>query len=451
MKIFYSRFRVSPSEKNEYYDLVQGLICHCWIRDTNPQSAYAIALFFISRYDWIINEIQEYSVEVNEESFTGKDIGLSNYQKAKSEGISIAYIGLSRDGKATAGPIQIKNPFSFCVSEYIDEYKMFFQRGRCLHYDNGDRCDEIIKAHSIQRRRSLSAIAKNSHVYQINDSIGALIKKQGRITFKKNSIYKASTFLGFCKKHDKELFEPIDDYPLKPTDQQVLLYSYRSLCRELFVSENALEFVRNQLENLVNQDAIKSMYSRYVIGKSFGLENLKRHKLYYDETLKNKSFSNIRYVIFKSQQQPIIAFSGLFYPDFDFLGRELQNLADQTKELQLITFCSAPTENGWAYIFAWHETSSTVCVEFMRSLATMIHHNKNSLGDYLFRLVMTNCENLAISPNWWDNLDEKTKEIITDKVASTANIFSFPEQSYLMSELEGVSNWKFENVISNMY
>lgn len=450
MKIFYSRFRVIPTEGNEYYDSIEGAISHCWIREVNPQNAFAIAIFFNLKYGWIIDEIEELPAEVNELSFSGKDLGVLNYQKAKSEGISITYIRWSRYGKTPAKPFQIKKPFSFCVSEYIDDYEMFFQRGRCLHYDNGDRCDEIIKAHSIQRNQSLSAIAQNSHVYQINKSIGSLIKNQGRITFKKCSIYKASTFLGFCKKHDNELFEPIDNYPLKPTDQQVLLYSYRSLCRELFVSENGLEFVSNQLEKVANQDAIKSMYSGYVIGKTFGLENLKRHKLYYDKSLKNKSFSDVRYVIFKSHQQPTIAFSGLFYPDFDFLGRELQNLADQTKELQLITFCSAPTENGWAYIFAWHETSSTVCIEFMRSLETMIHRNKNSLSDYLFRLVMKNCENLAIAPNWWDNLDEEKKEIITDKVASNANIFSVPEQSYLMNGVEGISDWNFENEISNM-
>ena len=158
----------------------------------------------------------------------------------------------------------------------------------------------------------------------------------------------------------------------------------------------------------------------------------------------------LKYVIFQSSQKPIIAFSGLFYPDFDFLGRELQNLGDQTQNLQLLTFCSAPIENGWAYLFAWHETSSKVCVDFMRSLATMIHNNKNSLSDHLFRLAMTNCENLAISPAWWEKLNEDIKEKIEDRATSMADIFTVTERAYLMEGLEGVSDWKFENVFLNM-
>ena len=205
-----------------------------------------------------------------------------------------------------------------------------------------------------------------------------------------------------------------------------------------------------QLAEGIKQSAIKNLFSGYVSGKSFGLNNLKRHKECYDKSLVNKSYLDIKYVVFISKQKPIIAFSGIFYPDFDFLGRQLQNLGDQTQDLQLITFCSAPKENGWAYLFAWHETRSKVCVDFMRSLATMIHEDADSLNDHLFRLAMTNCENLAISPEWWGKLDGDKKEKIIDRATSMADILSITEQSYLMEGLEGISDWQFEKVISNM-
>ncbi|RPI84336.1 MAG: hypothetical protein EHM34_03795, partial [Nitrosopumilales archaeon] len=445
MKIFYLQFRVMPTKENEKYDLVEGALAHCWIKETNPQNAYAKAEFFVSKSDWKITKVEEYPIEVNESNFLGKDLGTENYLKAKSDGLSIAYLGWSRDGKTTAGPFQLKQSFEFPISEYIDNQKKLSQRGRCLHYENGHRCNEIIKAHSIQKNQSLSAIAQNGHVYKISSDIGSLKENKGRLTYKKYGVNKVSTFLGFCKKHDNELFEPIDNDLLKPTDQQVLLYSYRSLCRELFVSENALELAKSQLEKGVNQEAIKNMLSGYVRGKSFGLENLKRHKSCYDKSLLNKSYSNIKYVIFQSSQKPVIAFSGLFYPDFDFLGRELQNLGDQTQDLQLITFCSTPMKNGWAYLFAWHKTSSKVCVDFIRSLATMIYNNRSSLSDHLFRLAMTNCENLAISPKWWEKLDQDIKEKIEDRGTSMADIFAVTEQSYLMEGLEGISDWEFEN------
>ena len=450
MKIFYSQFKVKPTRENEKYDLVEGALAQCWIKEVNPQSAHAKAEFYVSKSDWQIFEVENHPIEVNESHFSGKGLGIEHYLKARSEGISIVYVGWSRDGKTTAGPFELKPSFKFPISEYIDTSKKLSQKGRCLHYENGHRCNEIIRAHSIQRNQSLSAIALNGNVYKINSNIGSLKKNKGRLIYEKYGINKVSTFLGFCKKHDNELFEPIDNNLLIPTDLQVLLYSYRSLCRELFVSENALELVNNQLGKGINQNAIKNMLSGYVIGKSFGLKNLKMHKDAYDKSLVNKSFSDIKYVIFQSSQKPIIAFSGIFYPDFDFLGRPLQNLGDQTRDLQLLIFCSAPIENGWAYLFAWHKTSSKVCVDFMRSLATMIHEDTDLLSDHLFRLAITNCENLAISPKWWEKLDEDKKEKIIDRATSMADIFSITEQSYLMDGIEGISDWKFESVISNM-
>jgi len=180
------------------------------------------------------------------------------------------------------------------------------------------------------------------------------------------------------------------------------------------------------------------------------LKNLNSHKFEYDKSIRNKSYSDIKYVVFHSRQKPIIAFSGIFYPDFDFLGRQLQNLGDHSRNLHLITFCSAPTKKGWAYIFAWHQTSSDVCIDFMRSLATKAHNDPKSLGDALFRLAITNCENIAISPVWWDKLEKDSKEKIANRAKYWADILSVTEESYLIDGLEGISAWKFEKVISNM-
>lgn len=450
MKIFFLEFKVIPTNVNEHFDLVEGALASCWIKDNNSQSAYAKAGFFVSKEDWKIVNVESYPVEVIEAQFSERDLGKKQYCKAQKEGIAIIYAAWSRDGKKTAVPIPIKSSYKFPLFDYIKTQKQLAQKGRCLHYEDGSRCNEIIKAHSIQRNRLLSVIADNGHVYKISANIGSLKKNKGRLIYEKYGINKVSTFLGFCKRHDNELFESIDNYPLIPTDQQVLLYAYRSLCRELFVKENALELVNKHLENSIGQKAIHKMLLGYKNGTAFGFDNLKRHKENYDKSLKENLYSNIKYVLFISKQMPTIAFSGLFYPDFDFMERILQNLGDQTSNLQMLTFCSAPMDYGWAFLFAWHETSSNVCVEFMRSLATMIHNDSDLLRDYLFRLAITNCENLAISPKWWEDLPEDKKEKITDRVSLMADIFAITERSYLMKGLEGISNWQFENVISNM-
>ena len=163
----------------------------------------------------------------------------------------------------------------------------------------------------------------------------------------------------------------------------------------------------------------------------------------------NGDYQDINYVLFISTQKPVIAFSGGLYPDFDFMGRHLQDLGDHEKELEQISFSSAPMKSGWGFLFSWHKSSSIVCVDYMRSLATMMSNGKK-LEDFLFRLVISGCENHAISPGWWDQLPDNHKEKVLERVNMDSNIHSMTQPSYLMSGLEGISDWKFGKVISKM-
>lgn len=449
MNTYFMTFQVIPTESNEHYNLVAGALASCWVLGENAQSAYSQAEFFVSKDDWKIEKLDNLPIETTREHFLERDIGIEQYTKAQEKGIAIFYMAWSRDGQTTSGPFPINPSYKPDLSEYLKKQKQLSQKGRCLHFNGSNRCANIINAHSIQKNQSLSAISKDGHVYKPSSDISSLKRNRGSLTYEKCGINRVSTFLGFCKEHDNKLFEPIDNYPLLPTDEQVFLYAYRSLCRELFVKENSLDLVENQLSLAPEGNAIKELLLGAKIGTTFGLTNLREHKSIYDESLRKKAYFHIRYVLFRSKQKPFIAFSGLLYPEFDFMGRQLQNLGDHQQKLNLITMFTAPLDSGWGVLFSWHESSSSVCVDFMKSLATMAHEG-HRLGDLLFRMAISNCENLAIAPEWWENLPENQKEQIKSRASLMANIFSMTKPTYLMEGLEGIAPWDFESIIDNM-
>lgn len=333
------------------------------------------------------------------------------------------------------------------IGQYLNEFYRLKRKGRCLHYGAGKRCNAIINAHSIQRSRALSRIASDGEVYRINADFSTLQKNMGKLLMKKYGIKNVSTFLGFCKHHDNELFEPIDNYPLIPNDQQVFLYSYRSLCRELFVKENAYNLYSTQLNSVPVE--YKWLIHSLKEGNEHGFKNLLRHKKIFDNSLVNKNYEHIRYVVFMSDSEPNIFFSSLLYPDFDFMGQQLQDLANLGETLELITFCSVPMDTGWGFLFAWHKSSSNICMHYMRSLSTAVH-NKNNISDFLFRLVFSTSENHAILPTWWDNLSTENKEHILERLNSLADVTEPVIHSYLEKGLDGISGWSFQKVISKM-
>ncbi|TPQ25920.1 hypothetical protein, partial [Methylomonas koyamae] len=135
------------------------------------------------------------------------------------------------------------------LKDYIGEIKRQTNRGRCLHYLNGERCNEIISAHSIQKKGQLSLIAEDGHVYRLSTDQAILQRTGGVPDFKKVGVNRASTFLGFCKHHDNKLFERIDNFSLGPAKEQIALYAYRCLCREYFVKENAVAVLRKMKDH----------------------------------------------------------------------------------------------------------------------------------------------------------------------------------------------------------
>lgn len=86
----------------------------------------------------------------------------------------------------------------------------------------------------------------------------------------------------------------------------------------------------------------------------------------------------------------------------------------------------------------------------MRSLATVMYEKPQYLGDCLFRLVVANCENHALSPSWWENLSKTHQNEITDKYSKSMDMLSIVKNTYLTDNLHNICGWNFENVISNM-
>lgn len=449
MATFYLTLRVAPTPNNPHVNDVEGALVLCWVCDDTPQSALAKANFYVRRYNWDIVEVEVPPTETTQDDFTGKDLGLEQYKHAQENGIAMVFFVGAKDGKSSYGPVKLERSDNFDLALYLSERKKLKRKGRCLHYDAGSRCSRVIDAHSIQKNGTLSLIADNGHVYAISSNFGDIKRSRGGVTYTKQGIDTVSTFRGFCEKHDSQVFEPIDTVSLVPTQHQILLYAYRALCREVFVKENALILLEKQAERNRGQAALYELLDGMRRSTEFGLNNLLSQKRRYDEYLSARSFSDIKSVIFCTDQKPSVVFSGLFFPDFDFLGRQMQDLSDHSNTLDLLTFSFVPMDQGWGILFAWLSESSSACVPFMKSLATRIYEDRK-LGDHLFRLVILNCENMAMRPQWWESLAERARIAITKAASYGADIFAPIRHDYLARGLENISGWKFESVISDM-
>lgn len=434
------------SDFNLYHDLVD-VVAHCFYKDVDAQSAFMKASFFLRKDGWDLKGVAFPPVKVegvkdfNDESFANA------YVKAWDAGGSVVYKAKSSN---------VKEPVIMdAVSEKKINPSKFHQvsgklrkRKVCYHVEAGGDCDRIIRAHSIQKSKALRLLSENGHVYRLSDKLN----EDRSIEFRLMGVEKASTFQGFCKKHDNELFEPIDNYDFDFSDNQAFLYSYRSLCRELYVKENQNKLsgsMRDYFESVGHQQ-FRDLFSDMHLGSGNGLRGLFLTKEKYDDVWRSGEFDKVEWLAFKFEHPPNMMFSGIMYPDFDFQGRKLQDLSDLESNLRLITFCAAPSGEGWVFIFSWHEDYADICRHFVRSLALQSAGSPEAIGDILFRLVISGCENLVIAPSWWDSLDEIKKENVKTVMGTIGTPLSASYEDYLTTGLEEISEWQ-ANVVYQKY
>ena len=102
-------------------------------------------------------------------------------------------------------------------------------RGLCLHPEASDQeCSpKTIRAHTVQKGSGLSEIAENGHVISAKKIYD--IKNNGKIIPQAEGINIASTFMGFCGKHDNKLFEPIEKQLFALDENAAFLLSFQSI------------------------------------------------------------------------------------------------------------------------------------------------------------------------------------------------------------------------------
>jgi hypothetical protein len=334
--------------------------------------------------------------------------------------------------------------------DFHRESKRTEARGRCLHFSDGVRCNEFISAHSIQKRGQLRLIAEDGHLYRLNADLSTLRATGGLPHPKRIGMNRASTFAGFCKHHDNSLFEPIDNHPLRPTREQVALYAYRSLCREYFVKENAVALMRRMEEHPGANERTRRLMKSSLTGNLRGFDGLRHHKSIYDEALRSGNFEDFDFTCFISRSRCSLQLSGLLYPDFDFLGRQLQHLGDWSSPLDLITFFTAPCAQGWAFAFAWHRSSSQTCLPFMESLAHRVGTGEK-LQDALLRFAFSACENHAFRISWWNDLPLAAKKAVIERMILMVDPNVPVPSNYLVAGCEGIADWEFEYVDTTLH
>lgn len=286
--------------------------------------------------------------------------------------------------------------------------KKIFNEGQCLHR-NIDQCssENSIQSHSISKKKSLSSIAENNHVY------GMKLEFKGKLSLKKIGLRQASTFAGFCDKHDNKLFESFEKNNFQKTRKQLFDLCYRALCIEHYHMKSVFNFLRYMKNHIDNFESLEHQIERQISINSLinfyktGIKNSTHHKSELEKSfLESQHEDNLTHYIFELEKgYPLFLGCTCFNMEFDLIGNRLQNL-ENLNEIPKNLFINCLSFEGQGFfILSWFNKNN----EYGKQIVSSILKNKKPIEDNLFSLCFLYIQNAYISPTWYENLTTPQK------------------------------------------
>ena len=300
----------------------------------------------------------------------------------------------------------------------------------CIMKDENECLGKIVEAHSIQNNRFLKKISRNGYVYYFDTGMNddnqliSTFEEKGRKVF--------STFKGFCQKHDKQLFQPIEDKEYTGSNEQDFLFAFRAFAKGLHSKKQIVLCYKNLLNKLLNENISENrLYDFRVFeirnrlkNEEINLALLTDELKIFKTGIKEKVFNSIyTYKIILEKEYPIVC-NSLFLPyrdvNFNFIFNQEQYHKIQIGELNPNIYLNIFPENDKTYILiSCLEKNKDILKNFFKNLI-----DKENIKHKISTLVLTHSENTGFSPEYIDNYfnEEEIEEINNIFMENVPNI-----------------------------
>lgn len=300
------------------------------------------------------------------------------------------------------------NPKPEDLAEFFRTRKIGF--GRCL--EPTMQCDQpAIRAHSIQNRQTIALLEQDNHVLAWQPRFS---QAGPDIALRRIGRNDASTFAGFCNRHDTELFRPLDAKPLDGADpEQLFLLAYRGITCELHAIVTGVVQLQSLYTAMVERGADRPDSSSPAGQKAVEQMLLSwatwryRHS-YYDEPLLRRSFDGVEHdVIDLNGQVPCVAASSFITVKDAPLNEELIGVA-----INILPVSETRTVASFSYA---KKDQGSVRAALDRILGSTGDVQKYELS----KLVLSRISNVLISPRHFDHWGEERKDKIAGAFVRT--------------------------------
>lgn len=331
------------------------------------------------------------------------------------------------------------------AAELIQQFKKNFSAKVCLAPQK-DCEGSIVSAHTLSASLMLRPLSRDGKIYALKPQLPPP-PGQNPMGFALRGISETSVFNGFCSKHDKSLFAPVEDSPIICSKEQFFVLAYRAVAKEAYLK-------RRQAEGLPTPEEIKRVYGfseelqfsdqalLHQAASLRGAEEVERLKSRLDSHLLSCDYGRIETTVFQFSSPPPISASFVYAPDFDFEGNYLQDFEDLNTDLSHLMVTLFPALGGGLLLLSHEDTANEAPRRLIASLRAQADITSSSVW-----LIACQTENFAISPEWFESLSEEMRESFKKGFYSNAEPMHDSLNTLRLNPLK-VADWNLKHVFN---
>jgi hypothetical protein len=291
----------------------------------------------------------------------------------------------------------------------------------CFHPSKSECVLPIKQAHSLQRNGRLSLIEEEVNgqncLYTVTSYSSS--KKRHIEDFIPVGKKVASTFYGFCDKHDTELFEPIENHPFDGSDKHLFLHSYRSFAHSYHSKMQQLQLYKSDWANMIPRIVIDQMIAE----AELGMKDVKPEKDFLDHLLLSKKYDGLEYSLSETHDFYPFGCSSAISPHYTVKDEPLEaDLNDPLTPWAYVILTVVPDKLNSFSVLAVNPNSKP-SIKFLDQLDAL---NEKDYLHAISTLMTTLAENTFWSPRLWDSMSESTKMVLRNNASYIFNELSPP-------------------------
>lgn len=263
---------------------------------------------------------------------------------------------------------------------------------------------KVARAHVVSKASTLKPIAQDGHLLRYDDRFDFTRFPYVKFDFFEVGVGRATTFYGFCARHDRELFSCVENEGFDARPDQCFALAYRAVAHEIHSRAGSDRFLGGVAQRVPVRHAAKAQNfaATTLRGQQAARDGILLTAAGFSTLLPKEAKRGAEHLVIRYGGVLPFAFGGAFAPMWDFENRKFQSIGAGEPASGYLALNTATAVGRSHVVLSW-------LIEAKPRLRTLLCQIQSmplaTAGHAVLEMALEGLGTLVFSPGWVRSLD----------------------------------------------